>query len=63
MKATIDTSSDLGVESICMGMPHRGECVACLALLPGIVSRLLLCFKLSFYFLCIGGLHSQDFWV
>lgn len=25
MKAMIDTSADLGVETICMGMPHRGE--------------------------------------
>ena len=56
MKATIDTSSDLGVESICMGMPHRGECAACLNLLPGIVSRLLFCFTLSF----IGFVRSRS---
>ena len=24
MKALIDTSAELGVEAICMGMPHRG---------------------------------------
>jgi len=25
MKAMIDTSADLGVETICLGMPHRGD--------------------------------------
>ena len=25
MKAMIDLSADLGVQSICMGMPHRGK--------------------------------------
>ena len=30
MKALIDTSADLGVESICMGMPHRGSPAVCL---------------------------------
>ena len=25
MKAMIDTSADLGVETICLGMPHRGK--------------------------------------
>ena len=26
MKAVIDSSAEAGVESICLGMPHRGEC-------------------------------------
>ena len=33
MKALIDTSTDLGVESIVMGMPHRGESWSCLFVL------------------------------
>lgn len=26
MKALIDHAADLGVESVCLGMPHRGGC-------------------------------------
>lgn len=26
MKALIDHAADLGVETVCMGMPHRGGC-------------------------------------
>ena len=29
MKALIDRSTDLGVDSIVMGMPHRGELLPC----------------------------------
>ena len=31
MKVVVDTSADLGVESLCTGMPHRGAPAVCWA--------------------------------